>query len=98
MLLRISEVILKASFCALGAFMLAGCGSMQLPHIPELGFDWVSAEGKSQEQLYHDQVECRRQVMLQSPPDSSGPGDRGLGMTDTRLFDDCMRSRGWSKQ
>jgi hypothetical protein len=93
----IGKAVLKVSFCALGVIMLAGCG-MQLPHPPELGFDWVSKEGKSREQLYHDQAECRREVTMLYPPDSSGPGDRGWGASNMRAFDDCMRSKGWSKQ
>jgi hypothetical protein len=94
---RIRKAILTLSFYAAGAFMLAGCG-MELPHPPQLGFNWVSEEGKTREQLYHDQAECRREVRLLYPPDSSGPGERGWEMSDVRAFDDCMRSKGWTKQ
>ncbi|MGC9966458.1 MAG: hypothetical protein ABSE08_13730 [Syntrophobacteraceae bacterium] len=97
MLLRISKAILKVFACALGAFMLAGCG-IELPHAPELGYNWVSREGKSQDQLYHDQTECRRDMTLLYPVDSSGPGDHGWGMGDARAFDACMRSKGWTKE
>jgi hypothetical protein len=97
MLLDVSKALLKVSICAAGAIMLAGCG-MELPHPPELGFNWVSKEGRSQEQLYRDQTECRREVTLLYPPASSGPGDQGWGMSDVRAFDACMRSKGWSKQ
>jgi hypothetical protein len=97
MLLRISKAILKVFSCAVGASMLAGCG-MELPHAPEMGFNWVSSEGKSQEQLYHDQSECRREVTMLYPSDSSGPGDRSWGIGDAKAFDACMRSRGWTKK
>ena len=97
MLLRISKVILKASFLAAGAIMLAGCG-MELPHLPEPGFNWVSGEGKSPQQLYYDQAECRREVTLLYPPEPTGPGERGWGMAESRAFDACMRSKGWNKQ
>ena len=54
-------VILKLFFLAVGIVMLAGC-AVQLPHMPELGFNWVSVEGKSQEQLDQDQTACMREV------------------------------------
>jgi hypothetical protein len=87
---------LKLFFWAVGVIMLAGC-AMQLPHVPELGFNWISTEGKSQEQLYQDQTGCRREVrLLQS--EFSGPGGIGWGMSEMRAFDDCMRSKGWVKK
>ena len=97
MFLRIGTVILIVSICTAGAAMLAGCG-MELPHRPEFGFSWVSNEGKTQEQFYHDQAECRREVAMLNPPGPSGLGDRGWDMTDTRAFDECMHSKGWTKQ
>lgn len=86
---------MKLFFLAVGVIILAGC-AVQLPHLPELGFNWVSTEGKSQEQLYQDEAECRRDVKLQSP-EFSGPGG-GWGMSEMRAFDDCMRSKGWVKK
>jgi hypothetical protein len=77
--------------------MLAGCG-MELPHVPEFGFNWVSEAGKPQEQLYEDQAGCRREVAMLNPPLSSGPGDHSWDMNDMRAFDECMRSKGWTKQ
>lgn len=97
MFLKLGKTILMVSSCAAGAIMLAGCG-MELPHMPEPGYNWVSEEGKSQEQLYEDQAECRRDVTLRYPSDSSGPGDLAWGLGDARAFDACMRSKGWSKQ
>jgi hypothetical protein len=76
--------------------MLAGC-AMQLPHMPELGYDWVSVEGKSKEQISRDQTACMREVKLQSP-EFSGPGGVGWGMSEMRAFNDCMRSKGWTKK
>jgi len=90
-------VILKLFFLAVGVIMLAGC-AMQLPHVPELGYNWVSIEGKSQEQLYQDQTECRQEVRLLQSPEFSGPGGVGWGMSEMRAFDDCMRSKGWVKK
>jgi hypothetical protein len=97
MLLRITARILKVFFCAVGAAVLIGC-AMELPHVPELGFNWISKEGKSQEQLYADQTACRREISMLYPPDSSGPGNRSWDMSDMRAFDACMRSKGWIKQ
>ncbi len=88
---------MKLFFLAVGVIMLAGC-AMQLPHIPELGYNWVSMEGKSQEQLYHDQNACMREVKLLQAPEFSGPGGAGWGMSEMRAFDDCMRSKGWVKK
>jgi hypothetical protein len=97
MLSKTTGSVLKMLFCAAGGLMLAGCG-IQWPHVPEFGFNWVSAEGKSQEQLYQDQTDCRRDVALMYPPDSSGPGDHGMGASNMKAFDDCMRAKGWKKQ
>ncbi len=88
---------LKLCFTAVCSIMIAGC-SMQLPHVPELGYNWVSMEGKSPEQLYQDQTSCTREVKLLQPPEFSGPGGVGWGMSEMRAFDDCMRSNGWVKK
>ena len=88
---------MKLFLLTVGVIMLAGC-SMQLPHIPELGFNWVSPEGKSQEQLIEDQTACRREVRTFQSPEFSGPGGVGWGMSEMRAFDDCMRSKGWVKK
>lgn len=88
---------MKLFFLAVGVIMLAGC-AMQLPHMPELGYNWVSMEGKSQEQLYQDQNACMREVKLLQAPEFSGPGGAGWGMSEMRAFDDCMRSKGWVKR
>ena len=88
---------MKLFFLAIGVIMLAGC-AMQLPHVPELGYNWVSMEGKSQGQLYHDQNACMREVKFLQAPEFSGPGGAGWGMSEMRAFDDCMRSKGWVKK
>jgi hypothetical protein len=88
---------LKLLLLGVGAVMLAGC-SMQLPHLPEMGFNWVSTEGKSQDQLYQDQIECRREVSLIQSPDPANPGAAVWGMSQMKAFDDCMRTRGWEKK
>jgi hypothetical protein len=88
---------LKLFFLAFGVIMLAGCG-VQLPHMPEMGYNWVSTESKSSEQLYQDQTECRREVRSLQSPEFSGPGGVGWGMSEMRAFDDCMRARGWVKE
>jgi hypothetical protein len=88
---------LKLFFLAVGVIMLAGC-AMQLPHMPELGYNWVSMEGKSQEQLNQDQTACMREVRLIQSPEFTGPGAAGWGMSEIRAFDDCMRSKGWVKK
>ena len=88
---------MKLLLLTVGVMMLAGC-SIQLPHVPELGFNWVSLEGKSQEQLYEDQAACRRDVQTFQSPEFSGPGGVGWGMSEMRAFDDCMRSKGWVKK
>lgn len=88
---------MKLLFLTVGAIMLAGC-SMELPHLPELTFNWVSPEGKSQEQLYTDQSACQREVKTFQSPEFSGPGGVGWGMSEMRAFDDCMRSKGWVKK
>jgi len=89
-------VILKLFLLAVGVVMLAGC-AIQLPHVPDLGFNWVSMEGKSQEQLDQDQTACMREVSLKSR-EFTGPGGVGWGMGEMRAFDDCMRSKGWAKK
>jgi hypothetical protein len=95
-LIQTKGVILKLFFLAVGVIMLAGC-AMQLPHVPELGYNWVSMEGKSQEQLYQDQTGCSREVRLLQSPEFTGPGG-GWGMSEMRAFDDCMRAKGWVKK
>jgi hypothetical protein len=89
--------MLKLFFLTVGVIMLAGC-AMQWPHVPELGYNWVSTEGKPQERLYQDQTECRQEVRLLQSPEFSGPGGVGWGMSEMRAFDDCMRSKGWVKK
>ena len=96
-LIQTKGVILKLFFLAVCAAMLAGC-AMQLPHVPELGYNWVSMEGKSQEQLDQDQTACMREVKLFQSLEFSGPGGVGWGMSEMRAFDDCMRSKGWVKK
>jgi hypothetical protein len=87
---------LKLIVLACVAALLAGC-SMELPKMPELGFNWVSREGdRSQEQLYQDQADCRRQVGLHQP--ITGQPGSGWGASEMREFDDCMRSKGWVKK
>ncbi len=88
---------MKLLFLAVGVIMLTGC-AMQLPHVPELGYHWISMEGKSQEQLYQDQTACMREVRFLQAPEFTGPGDVGWSMSEMRVFDDCMRSKGWSKK
>ncbi len=97
MLLSLSEVILKVLICVFGAVMLVGCG-MALPHMPEFGSNWISEEGKSHEQLYLDQSACRQDVILHHPSDFSGPGSDSWTMSDVKAFDECMYSKGWTKQ
>ncbi|MGA2403951.1 MAG: hypothetical protein ABSG91_19965 [Syntrophobacteraceae bacterium] len=97
MRLRTRGEVLKVLLFAAGVIMLAGCG-MQWPHAPEFGFNWVSREGKSQEQLYEDQTSCRRYVRMLQGPDFSGPGGSGWGMSEMKAFDDCLRSKGWEKK
>ncbi len=99
MLLSIRGVILMVLACLFGAVMLVGCGAMELPHVPEFGFNWISKDGKSQEQLSRDQSACRQDIMLRHPSDCSGPGSDGSwGMSDVKAFDECMYSKGWTKQ
>ena len=71
---------------------------MQLPHVPEMGFNWVSTGGKFQEQLFQDEAACRREVSLIESPGSAGSSGAVWGMSEMRAFDDCMRSKGWIKK
>lgn len=92
-----SGVVLRILFIAAGALVIGGC-SLELPHMPEMGFNWESTEGKSAAQLEKDQAACRQEVRLSETPDLSNPGESGWGMSDSRAFDDCMRSKGWVKK
>lgn len=74
----------------------AGCVTINLLPKMEVGSTWVSKEGKAQKELYKDQQECNREVMMLRTP--AFPGQMGGGIEDIRVFEGCMRSKGWVKE
>jgi hypothetical protein len=90
-------VTLKLLLLALGAVLLAGCAT-ELPHLPEMGFNWVSRDGRSQDQLYQDQMDCRREVSVGQIANPTSQGGTVWGMNEMKAFNDCMRSKGWVKE
>ncbi len=90
------KVSLKMVFCALFALVLSGCSMFELPSKSDFSTTWVSREGKTREQLAVDQKECSRDAMLASPPAFFGEGHGGGG--DMKVFNSCMRAKGWVKE
>ena len=89
--------ILKLFGCWLCVITLAGCSLVDLKSRMQFSVKWVSADGKTQEQLYEDQKECTHEAMLMSAPPF--PGEMaGGGGGDMQVFDNCMRSKGWKKE
>jgi len=94
-------VILRLFFAAFALSLLAGCSLFDNPSRFDLNAKWVSKDGKTQEQLYSDQAECKRDTMMMSPPGFSGPGGGGgggWGMSEMKAFDGCMQAKGWKKE
>jgi hypothetical protein len=99
--MSMSRVVLKVFFLAIVFAMLTGCTPMDFPPKWTLGSNWVSREGKSQEQLYRDQTECKRDIMVVSPPGFSAQNGAGGSDWDTgsiKQFESCMRAKGWVKE
>lgn len=81
-----------ALLCAVSA----GCAELDVFPKIEFGSTWVSKEGKSQADLYKDQRECNHEVMMLRTP--AFPGQMSGGAEELRVFEGCMRSRGWVKE
>jgi hypothetical protein len=79
--------------CVVG---LAGCSTADLRSKMEFSVNWVSPEGKSKSQLSEDQKACTHEAMMMSAPPF--PGEMGRGGGDMKVFDNCMRSKGWVKE
>ncbi|MEN6440802.1 MAG: hypothetical protein ABFD97_19700 [Syntrophobacter sp.] len=78
--------------------VLGGCvdGSLSLPKM-DFSNTWVSKDGKPKEQLSEDMRECSRDARMASPPAFSGEVSHGGG-GDMKVFDSCMRAKGWIKE
>lgn len=95
------RVVMKLLLPAVCFIMLAGCAPMDFPPKLNVGSTWVSREGKSQEQLYRDQTECKRDIMVGTTPGFSAQTGAGGSDWDTsgiRQFENCMRAKGWVKE
>lgn len=82
-----------ALLCAVSA----GCAEFDIFPKMELGTTWVSREGKTRAQLYKDQQACNHEVMMMRTPPFPGQMSGGGG-EEIRVFDSCMRSKGWVKE
>ncbi len=85
---RLSLLVLISCFT-----VFAGCSSV------DSGPEWVSKEGKSQEQFFADQADCRQDINRKRGPGFTGLGGMGSGwdMNDMKEFDTCLRAKGWTK-
>ncbi len=88
----------KVFFLVFVFTLLAGCSAVDFPPKMEFSSTWVSKDGtKSRDQLYEDQKECTHEAMLVSSPPF--PGEmRAAGAGDMKVFDRCMRAKGWVKE
>jgi hypothetical protein len=80
----IRSIIVGAA--ALGLTLAAGCGTGG-------GARWIQP-GASDAQLNRDQDDCMSKATIGADPGAVDPQARA---TVSRDFDNCMRSRGWSK-
>ncbi len=101
--MNINRFVLKLLIFAVAFTMLAGCGSIDFSRKFEFGSNWVSREGKTREQFEKDQADCKRGIMVTSPPPFSSQSGMGSGsgswdMSDIREFENCMRAKGWDKE
>lgn len=91
------KLLLKVFAGAVCVTAIAGCSLVDFPPKLEFSSTWVSTEGKTKQQLEEDQKECTREAMLASTP--AFPGEMGGGGGgDMKVFDRCMRSKGWVKE
>ena len=94
------KAFLKFFACGLCLATLAGCtmADVQSEFQSRMQFsvNWVSPDGKTKEQLNEDQKQCTHEAMLASAPPF--PGELGSSGGDIRVFDNCMRSKGWVKE
>lgn len=95
--------VLKLFLILICLSVLACCALEDFVPKWDYGSSWVSKEGKSRDELYQDQLECRRNVTMTHPADVQGPGSGGTygsgwDLSDIKEFDSCMRSRGWIKE
>lgn len=70
-------------------------GRLALPQM-ELNANWVSKDGKTKQQLTEDMQACSREAKMASAP--ALPGEMGGSSADMKVFDVCMRSKGWTKE
>lgn len=90
-----SSTALKLFVFALIVSVLTGCSMIDFPPKMEFKSTWVSKEGKTPEQLAEDRKECSRDAMMASSPAFFGEGRSG---GDMKVFDSCMRAKGWVKE
>ncbi len=91
------KLLLKVVAGAVCVTAIAGCSLVDFPRKLEFSVTWVSTEGKTKEQLDEDQRACTREAMLANTP--AFPGEMGGGGGgDMKVFDRCMRSKGWVKE
>ncbi len=89
------KAVLKMVSCVLFASILSGCSAFEFPPKLEFSSTWVSKEGKTKEQLAEDQKACSRDAMIASPPAFFGEGHSS---GDMKVFNSCMRAKGWVKE
>jgi len=96
--MRFGIRLLRLSCLALCFAVLGGCmeGSLSLPKM-DFSVTWTSKDGKPKEQLEADMKECARDARAASPPAFFGEVSRGGG-GDMKVFDACMRAKGWEKE
>ncbi len=82
----IRSIIVGAAALGLGLTLAAGCGTGGGPR-------WIQP-GATDAQLNRDQDDCMSKATIGADPGSVDPQARA---TVSRDFDNCMRSRGWSK-
>lgn len=96
-----SRVTRKLFLLAAAGAMLSGCADMDFPRKLDFNSNWVSRDGKSQEQFYRDQGECKRETLLVNPPafpSQAGVDGSNWDMSNIKEFESCMRSKGWAKE
>ncbi|MCE5333377.1 MAG: hypothetical protein LLG06_02185 [Desulfobacteraceae bacterium] len=90
------KVILRLFICTVCAISLFGCSTFELPKKEDFSSTWVSKSGKTRDDLMQDQKECRHEASLVTPP--AFPGEMGGSGADMKVFNACMRSKGWVKE